>query len=76
MIFRIFGEAFAAPTGGTEVVAWRHLQDVDMKYDKKLKNDFFSKKFIFSMEIIFSKKSKNSKSHFFRKIENFQQKNK
>ena len=35
--FRVFGEAFAAPTGGTQGVARCHLQRLGMRYDKKTK---------------------------------------
>ena len=39
-IFRIFGVAFAAPTGGTEGVARYHLQGLIMRYDKNIKMNF------------------------------------
>ena len=38
MIFRIFGEVFAAPMGGTEGVARCHLQRLGIRYDKTNKN--------------------------------------
>ena len=61
MIFRIFGDAFAAPMGGTEGVARRHLRGLGMRYDKKIKTENFSEILVFSMYILFLKNLKNRK---------------
>ena len=64
MIFRIFGDAFAAPMGGTEGVARRHLRGLGMRYDKNIKTEKFSEILVFSMKILFSE---NLKTRKFRK---------
>ena len=69
MIFRIFEDVFATPTGGTKGVARRHWQGLGMRYDKKLKTKTFWSKRFFSMRKHFRKKSEIGnfqKYHFFR----------
>ena len=64
-IFRILGDAFAAPTAGTGGVARCHLHGLDLIHDEKIKNKNKIEKTFFSMRNIFSKQNR-----FLKKIEN------
>ena len=80
MFFRLFGDAFPAPTAGIRGVARCHVHGLDMRYDNKqitCSENFFRRNFFAKIEIEKLRKSKienfeNRKSRSKKmKIENF-----